>query len=367
MLEIVKIRKKFVNSSVPALDDVSLRVEEGECLSLLGPSGCGKTTLLRILAGLETPDAGQVLLDGKELHGIGPTHRPFHMVFQKHALFPHLSVFENVAFGLRIQKIPENEIRVRVQEALALVRLEKFEARLPSTLSGGQSQRVALARALVNRPRVLLLDEPFSALDLKLREGMATELRDLQRRLKLTFIFVTHDQQEAFALSDRVALMRAGRFVQVSTPRELYQKPADLYVAHFVGSVSKLPVEKILSHMHGKIEFETGGRTLKGKALSAEVLSRPQRAVALIRPESLFLKSKEKSQATDNEIEVRVKDWIFRGSHFLIRAETSAQTEILVTAPPFEIAENVLRAGAVLNLCFRSEDTLVCADSEGLP
>ena len=359
MLEILKIQKKFVNSAVPVLDGVSLRVEEGECLSLLGPSGCGKTTLLRILAGLETPDSGQLLLDGKNLLDLGPAQRPFHMVFQKQALFPHLSVFDNVAFGLRVRKTDEKEITLRVNEALSLVRLEGFAKRKPATLSGGQSQRVALARALVNHPRVLLLDEPFSALDLKLRESMASELRDLQKRLKLTFIFVTHDQQEAFALSDRVALMNKGRFEQVSPPREMYQRPQSLYAAHFVGSVSKLPIDLIHSQNADLVEFDSGGTRMKGRSMAGGITA--GQSVALIRPESMFLKSQSASSRTDNQIEVVVEDWIFRGSFILLRARNQMRQEVLVSLNPFDIPDLKLQVGQKLSFHFRSEDTLLCS------
>ena len=358
MLEILKIQKKFVNSTVPVLDGVSLRVEEGECLSLLGPSGCGKTTLLRILAGLETPDSGEILLDGKNLLAMGPAERPFHMVFQKQALFPHLSVFDNVAFGLRVRKTPEKEIELRVSEALALVRLDGFAKRKPSTLSGGQAQRVALARALINHPRVLLLDEPFSALDLKLRESMATELRDLQKRLKLTFIFVTHDQQEAFSLSDRVALMNKGRFEQVSPPREMYQRPQSLYAAHFVGSVSKLPIDLVHSQIQDLVEFESGGARMKGRSVGPKVTA--GKSVALIRPESMFLKSQSASAKTDNQIDVVVEDWIFRGSFILLRARNRNRQEVLVSLNPFEVPDLQLQVGQKLSFHFRSEDTLLC-------
>ncbi len=238
MLEIRNIEKRF--GSQTALSQVSLNIGEGEFFSLLGPSGCGKSTLLRILAGLEDASGGEIYWKGQRIDQLPARERPFNMVFQKYALFPHLDVFENVAFGLRLKRNSAAEVKSRVEEALSLVSLSGFEHRLPETLSGGQAQRVALARALVNRPACVLLDEPLGALDQKLREKMQSELRLLQKRLGLTFIFVTHDQEEAMILSDRVAVMNAGAVEQVSTPRELFESPSSLFSARFIGSRNEL-------------------------------------------------------------------------------------------------------------------------------
>ena len=237
MLTIVDISKSFVNAA-PVLEKLNLEIKAGEFFSLLGPSGCGKTTLLRLIAGLETSSGGQILFKGERIDQLPARQRPFHMVFQRYALFPHLTVFENVAFGLRLKNTPEAQINTRVLESLELVSLTNFENRWPETLSGGQQQRVALARALVNRPEILLLDEPLSALDLKLRERMQGELKTLQQKTGITFIFVTHDQGEALALSDRLAVMNKGKIEQVGTPKEIYEKPASLFVADFVGESS---------------------------------------------------------------------------------------------------------------------------------
>lgn len=363
MLEIMEISKKFVNSPAPVLDRVSLEVREGECLSLLGPSGCGKTTLLRLIAGFETADSGQLKLDGKNLSGVGPAGRPFHMVFQKHALFPHLTVFENIAFGLKIRGLRGSELRARVEEGLALVRLQGFESRSPATLSGGQSQRVALARALVNRPRVLLLDEPFSALDLKLREGMATEMRELQRKLGLTLVFVTHDQGEAFAMSDRVALMNRGRFEQVSSPRDLYVHPATLFAADFVGSVSKIPVEKILSIRGESVEFSFAGSILKGRAPAAGAV--PGAAVALVRPECFRW---AEAATGGNRMPARIRDWTFRGARVVVRLVHAAGPEFHMSLDPSSLDGDDLREGREVVLCFREEETLIRArDESGTP
>lgn len=236
MLELLNIGKSF--SSQTALKGIHLSIAEGEFFSLLGPSGCGKTTLLRIIAGLEPASDGQILLNGQRVDHLPAQKRPFNMVFQKYALFPHLTVAENIAYGLKIKSWKKNSIDAKVGEVLALVGMADFWDRRPETLSGGQAQRIAVARALVNEPKVLLLDEPLSALDSKMREHMQKELRSLQKQLGLTFICVTHDQEEALALSDRIGLMSHGILEQVSTPREIYENPGTHFSNHFLGTSS---------------------------------------------------------------------------------------------------------------------------------
>ncbi len=238
MLEVRGLGKSY--GTVDAVKDVNLTVRDGEFFSLLGPSGCGKTTLLRMLSGIEDPTSGEIYHDGLRIDNLPANQRHFNMVFQRYALFPHLSVRDNIAFGLKMKKTPATEVKTRVEEALALVQMETFGTRNIATLSGGQQQRIALARALVNRPRILLLDEPLSALDLKLRQQMQVELLALQRRLKHTFIFVTHDQEEALTLSDRVAVMHAGVVEQVGTPQEIYEYPKTPFVAQFIGSINTI-------------------------------------------------------------------------------------------------------------------------------
>jgi len=235
------LRKSF--GETPAVAGVDLEVRDGEFFSMLGPSGSGKTTVLRLIAGFETPTGGGIELAGQDVTGLAPFERDVHTVFQDYALFPHMTVEQNVAYGLRIRKVPKAERLVRARKALAEVRLEGYGRRRPAQLSGGQRQRVALARALVGRPRVLLLDEPLGALDLKLREQMQVELKALQREVGITFVFVTHDQEEALTMSDRIAVFDQGRIAQVGTPAEIYERPATPFVASFVGTSNLLEGE----------------------------------------------------------------------------------------------------------------------------
>ncbi len=237
-IELRNVSKHF--GPVVAVDHVTLSIRDGEFFSLLGPSGCGKTTTLRLIAGFELPTEGEVYIGGQLQGETPPYRRPVNTVFQNYALFPHMTVYENVAFGLEMRKVPKSEIRQRVREALEMVRLPGMENRKPDQLSGGQQQRVALARALVNRPKVLLLDEPLGALDLKLRKAMQLELKALQERVGITFVYVTHDQEEALTMSDRIAVMNEGRVLQVGTPEEIYERPANRFVADFIGETNFL-------------------------------------------------------------------------------------------------------------------------------
>ncbi len=237
-IELVGVAKHYrsADENVQAVERVDLRIRRGEFFSMLGPSGCGKTTTLRMIAGFEVPTAGQILLDGEDVSAVPPNHRDVNMVFQSYALFPHMTVFENIAFGLRRKRVDKREVATRVNEMLELVELTGREKRRPREMSGGQQQRVALARALVNHPRALLLDEPLGALDLKLRQSMQTELKRIQREVGITFVYVTHDQGEALTMSDRIAVMNGGRVEQLGTPREVYEQPASRFVAGFIGT-----------------------------------------------------------------------------------------------------------------------------------
>ena len=255
LLRIEGVSKTF--GSFRAVDRLSLDVGAGEFFALLGPSGCGKTTLLRMLAGFETPDEGRILLGGRDIAPVLPHERPVNMMFQNYALFPHLNVRDNIAFGLKRAGMPRAAIDTRVAEMVALVKLDGMEKRKPDQLSGGQKQRVALARSLARRPKVLLLDEPLAALDKKLRDSTQLELMELQRRLGMTFIIVTHDQEEAMTMANRIGVMDAGRLIQVATPRDLYEAPATRWVAEFVGDIN-LFEGKVTSHEHHRLTVATG-------------------------------------------------------------------------------------------------------------
>jgi putrescine transport system ATP-binding protein len=285
LLRIEAVVKKF--GAFRAVDRLSLDIRAGEFFALLGPSGCGKTTLLRMLAGFETPDEGRILLDGKDIAQVLPHQRPVNMMFQNYALFPHLSVRNNIAFGLKRAGMPPPEIDTRVAELIALVKLDGLEKRKPDQLSGGQKQRVALARSLARRPQVLLLDEPLAALDKKLRESTQLELIELQRRLGLTFIIVTHDQEEAMTLADRIGVMDVGRLEQVATPRELYEAPASRWIAEFVGDVNMID---------GQIETTDAHRlTISTRDAGTVIVAEPRTPLAksvvsvAIRPEKVKL------------------------------------------------------------------------------
>ncbi|HEY9216971.1 MAG TPA: ABC transporter ATP-binding protein, partial [Phenylobacterium sp.] len=279
-----KVTKRF--GAVAAVKNVDLAIYEREFFALLGPSGCGKTTLMRMLAGFETPDEGRVLLADDDLSDDPPHKRPVHMMFQSYALFPHLSVAQNIAFGLRQRRLPKREVAERVAEMLALVRLEGMDRRRPDQLSGGQKQRVALARALAPRPKVLLLDEPMAALDRKLREETQFELMAIQQRLGMTFMIVTHDQDEAMVVADRIAVMNAGEIVQIGRPAEVYEAPTNRYVADFIGDVNLF---------EGQVaEAASGAVTLAsadcpaGLTARSETMLQPGQAAALaVRPEKM--------------------------------------------------------------------------------
>lgn len=263
ILRLNHIVKDFGNTRV--LKGIQLDVEEGEFITFLGSSGCGKTTTLRIIAGLETPTKGSVILEGKDVTFLEPEKRNMNMVFQNYALFPHMNVYKNIAYGLKIRRLPKKEIQEKVTNALAMVQLKGYENRMPSELSGGQKQRVAIARAIINNPKVLLLDEPLGALDLQLRRQMQMELKRLQKKLNITFLYITHDQEEALNMSDRIAVMRDGLLEQVGTADEIYNYPKNRYVAQFVGSANVLPVSQGLiavrrEHVEVSSVFVEGSR-----------------------------------------------------------------------------------------------------------
>ncbi len=301
IIQVTGLTKTF-GGVVTAVDAVDFSVPEGAFFALLGPSGCGKTTILRMLAGLEYPTAGSIRIDGAEMVAVPPNRRPVNMVFQSYAVFPHMSVAENVGYGLRVAGVGRAEIAERVGAALALVRLDGFEARRPDQLSGGQRQRVALARALVKRPRVLLLDEPLSALDANLREQMRLELVNLQHSVGITFVMVTHDQDEALSMADRIAVMEAGRIRQLATPYELYERPANRFVAEFIGAINTWPATVGTAGVAvaglGELALDTGGRPAGPATLAvrpekiaishAEPTAAPIRLPATLRQHAYF-------------------------------------------------------------------------------
>jgi putrescine transport system ATP-binding protein len=288
LIRFAGVTKRF--GATAAVDDLTLDIFERELFCLLGPSGCGKSTLLRMLAGFEEPDAGQVVLAGQNLVGVPPYRRPVNMMFQSYALFPHMTVAGNVAFGLRQERRPRAEIAARVDEILHLVQLAPFAGRYPQQLSGGQRQRVALARALVKRPKVLLLDEPLAALDKKLREETQFELKDLQARLGATFMVVTHDQQEAMTMADRIAVMNEGRIVQVAPPRELYEHPKTRFIASFVGDVNMFEGRVVSRAAGGRWRIETAASPTPLIADDSGAALQPGQAVAVaVRPEKMVV------------------------------------------------------------------------------
>ena len=322
---------------------LNLDVKEGEFLTMLGPSGCGKTTTLRMIAGFEQPDEGEILLGGVNVEGKKPNERDVNTVFQKYALFPHMNVFDNVAFGLVEKKVKKEEIHTRVLEMLKLVKLDGMEKRMPSQMSGGQKQRVGIARALVNRPKVLPLDEPLGALDLKLRKQMQGELKHLQRRLGITFLYVTHDQEEALTMSDRIAIMNNGILEQVGTPEEVYNQPQTKFVADFIGESNIL--EGYVEHVY---EDAIGVTMESGKARIPETGYEPEEMVYLcVRPENLKLDTRPREGFS---LRGRVREHIFVGSinktmvelpnGQMLKAETPAEDELMPVGTPVNIYWN---------------------------
>lgn len=307
LIDLIGLCKEY--DGEPVLKNIDLYIRDGEFITLLGPSGCGKTTMLRIIAGFTAPDGGQVLIDGQDVREVPPYKRQVNTVFQKYALFPHLNVFDNIAFGLKIQKLPKEEIASRVREMLELVNLKGYEKRWIEQLSGGQQQRVAIARALVNRPRVLLLDEPLGALDLKLRKEMQVELKRMQQRLGITFVYVTHDQEEALTMSDTVVVMNEGVIQQIGTPMDIYNEPKNVFVAKFIGESNIVP-----GHMpadcrvrfHGK-EFDCVDRGFA-----------PNEAVdVVVRPEDIDM-----YEPRESLLRGVVKSVVFMGVHYAFRVDT---------------------------------------------
>lgn len=323
------------------LDDINLDIREGEFVTLLGPSGCGKTTTLRLIAGFLAPDSGKILLDGKDISAVPPYKRPFNTVFQRYALFPHLDVYDNIAFGLKLQKVPTDEIDKRVRKILKMVSMTDYESRDVESLSGGQQQRVAIARALVNRPRVLLLDEPLAALDLKMRKDMQIELKEMHAQLGITFIYVTHDQEEALTLSDNIVVMNEGKILQAGSPVSIYNEPQNAFVADFIGESNILNGTMVKDH---KVEFLGHEFECVDEGFGENV---PVDVV--IRPEDVYIMHKlEGAQFSGT-----VKSCTFKGVHYEMFVDTDKGYELMIQD------YNAFEVGSVVGLLIRPYDIQV--------
>lgn len=350
-VEIVELTKSF--GPVTAVQPLSLEIHENEFFSILGPSGCGKTTLMRAITGFEKPTAGRVLLSGVDVTNTPTRHRDLNMLFQSYALFPHLSVFENVAFELRVRKIPKRDVTARTQAALDLVRLGDFANRKPDQLSGGQRQRVALARAVVSGPKVVLLDEPLGALDQQLRKEMQFELKRMQREVGITFIYVTHDQEEALTMSDRIAVMSDGVVQQVASPEDVYNKPATRFVAGFIGRCNLVDVIAPSGTKDAVVAVELPGAG-HVEATLAESISEPTPGTLLIRPERIELRRDgDGAPATINSL-------TFLGQEWQVRVTAGAQ-ELKLSIPSIVAEQNIrgFGPGETLRLSWRPQDARI--------
>lgn len=326
IIEIKSVSKHF--GDVQALHNINLNIYNGEFITLLGPSGCGKTTLLRILSGFDTPNSGEVFINNKNVTYTTPENRHVNMVFQNYALFPHMNVFDNVAFGLRCQKLPKQQIHSRVIQILNMVKLSKQINRKPHQLSGGQQQRVAIARAIINEPLVLLLDEPLNALDYHLRKNMQIELKQLQRRLGITFVFVTHNQEEALSMSDRVAVMHDGCIEQLGTPRDVYEEPHNIQVAKFIGQTNIFDT-KVMNATENSIDM-----ILENKIFTLENiknLNDGQMVHIIIRPEDIEVWGQTEIQDTNNMLPGIVKQVIYKGSTVDLIVKLTSGKQVLAT------------------------------------
>jgi spermidine/putrescine ABC transporter ATP-binding subunit len=356
IVSIQNVSKLF--GSITAVDDVSLDIGEGEFFALLGPSGCGKTTLLRILAGFEIPSTGSILIDGKEMEGIDPNRRPVNMVFQSYAVFPHMSVADNVGYGLKVTGVPRADLDKRVKEALALVKLEGYERRMPAQLSGGQRQRVALARALIKRPKVLLLDEPLSALDAKLREAMQLELVRLRNVVGITFIIVTHDQDEALSMANRIAVMDRGRVVQVASPAELYEFPNSRFVAAFIGKINLLEA-RVAGMDNGRLLADAPG--IGRVAVPFSGAARSEIGLA-VRPEKVKLDRSEPSVGR-LRIRGRVKEIAYYGDESHVFIEDGSGLVITANVPnDARTTQGPVAVGDEVWVSWAPADTLVLTE-----
>ena len=336
------VTKRFGNFT--AVSAISLAIREGEFFSLLGPSGCGKTTTLRMIAGFELPTEGEIYLHGQPVGQLPPFKRNVNTVFQSYALFPHLTIEQNVAFGLEMKKVAKEEIKQRVQESLNMVRLPNVGQRKPNQLSGGQRQRVALARALINRPEVLLLDEPLGALDLKLRKAMQLELKELQQRLGITFVFVTHDQEEALVMSDRIGVLNEGHLLQVGTPREIYEQPANRFVADFIGETNF--VNGRITHLHDKLATVTIANELTMQAICTDPVETGQKVTITIRPEKIQIHTNgSQPPAQHTSFPGHIHHTVFLGTDTRFAVDIGAETQVEVRYQNAQMGPELFETG----------------------
>jgi spermidine/putrescine transport system ATP-binding protein len=359
-VQLLDVTKRF--GSVEAVRSLDLDIARGEFFTLLGPSGCGKTTTLRVIAGFEEADTGRVLIDGANVEGLPPFRRPTNTVFQSYALFPHLSVDENVAFGLKRKRVPRDEMRRRVGEELDRVGLSAEAKRKPSQLSGGQQQRVALARALVNRPSVLLLDEPLGALDLKLRKRLQIELKDIQRDVGITFVYVTHDQEEALTMSDRIAVMNHGVVEQIAGPEEVYDRPATTFVAGFIGVSNLMPGQVRKAEDRGEVELDAGVSV----QASVNGFSAGERCYVVVRPEKLEIRlAEDRVDAELPNVEGIVESSLYLGTatQVVVRLPDNVTMTVLVANTDEDERQRLPGGGARVRLSWTPDHMHVLHES----
>ena len=328
IIELRHISKVYSDNGFKAVDDFNLEVKRGEFVTFLGPSGCGKTTTLRMIAGFEMPTSGEILLNGEDISQLPANKRPINTVFQRYALFPHMNIYENIAFGLKIKKMPKDDIDRKVKEMLKLVALEGFEKRSVDSLSGGQQQRIAIARALVNEPKVLLLDEPLGALDLKLRQEMQTELKKIQQKLGITFIFVTHDQEEALTMSDTIVVMNKGKIQQMGTPEDIYNEPENAFVARFIGESN---IFDGIMHDDYKVEFCGKNFDCVDKGFDKD-----ENIDVVIRPEDIKM-----TAANEGMLIGIVTSVVFKGVHYEIEVNENGRKWIIHNTQSAKVGEEL--------------------------
>ncbi len=327
IIELRHISKVYSDNGFKAVDDFNLEVKRGEFVTFLGPSGCGKTTTLRMIAGFEMPTSGEILLNGEDISQLPANKRPINTVFQRYALFPHMNIYDNIAFGLKLKKLPKEEIRKKVNRVLDIVDLEGFENRKISTLSGGQQQRIAIARALVNEPEILMLDEPLGALDLKMRQEMQIELKHMHDELGITFIYVTHDQEEALTMSDKIVVLSEGRIQQIGTPEDIYNEPQNAFVADFIGESN---IFKGIMTGHMKVRF------CGGEFIGMDDVPEGTLVDVVVRPEDVIITKPE-----DGIIEGEVVSVIFKGMHYEVTVESGKYEMVIRTTKCYSVGERI--------------------------